>query len=377
MWPKSKAPIILLSCQAGRPFAQKVYQHLQILAKEQGQKYGLTFLRHVPLYETHFANTDVKTEIGDRYTEEDSVRGCDVYIIQDIDNKRIIPDKPQGSPEIKVTNDTNLRVLLTTCDAAFRSDAEYITAITLSFPHARQHKRKAREGMTITRVAQDLELNGVKRSIAMDIHNDGTEMAFRNATFENLRSSTVLLPYVNKHLDMENLVIGSVDTNAERAEFCARYLHKTLGITWKLRDYTQPSIVKEVKFLYDGDLTGKDVLFVDDMVSTAGSFLAIAKELKEKYKLKNIYIMAGLAFLDGSAVEKLDRAYAEGYLTELITTDAVYQPKEVVDRPWFTQISVASIVAEAIFRVNTGRSLGPLLNPPKEDEEREETIKLK
>ena len=87
--------------------------------------------------------------------------------------------------------------------------------------------------------------------------------------------------------------------------------------------------------------------------------------------------MAGLAFLDGSAVEKLDRAYAEGYLTELITTDAVYQPKEVVDRPWFTQISVASIVAEAIFRVNTGRSLGPLLNPPKEDEEREETIKLK
>jgi ribose-phosphate pyrophosphokinase len=363
IWPKSKAPIILLSCKAGRCFADKVHSYLEKLVEEQGSKYGVTFMKHIPLYETHFANSEVKTEIGERYCEEDSVRGCDVYIIQDVENKIIVPDKPKDSGEIHITNDTNFRALLTTCDAAFRSDASYITTITPSFPFARQHKRKAREGMTLTRISQELESHGVKRAICLDIHNDGTEMAFRSATFESIKSSTVVLPYINNTLDIPNLIIGSIDVNADRAEFAARYLCRPLGITWKVRDYSQPSVVKEVKFLYEGELEGKDVLFVDDMISTGRSFLAIAKELKEKYKLRDIYLYVGLSLLDSDAVENLDKAYNEGYLKKLITTDAIYHPDSITKRGWYEEVSVAELFAEAIFRINTCQSLGSLLTP--------------
>ena len=163
---------------------------------------------------------------------------------------------------------------------------------------------------------------------------------------------------------MDNLIIGSVDTNASLAEFYARRLRKSLGITWKLRDYSQPSVVKDVKFLYEGDLEGKDILFVDDMISTAGSFISIAKDLKEKYKINKIYLIVGLPLLDSPAIQRLDEAYEQGFITQLISTDAIFHPKEIVEKPWFTQISVAKVFAEAIFRINTGRSLGPLLNAP-------------
>ena len=168
--------LCLISCNSGLEFANKVLD--EINTKQQKSS---TLLQ---TEETLFANTEVKTVLNE------SIRGKDVFIIQDIENHY------EGR-----SVDDNLRALYTVIGACRRCDASYITAVIPSYPYGRQDKQWGREDITAARVAWELEGDlGADHILTMDLHNPAIQGFFRSAQIENLMGSTVLIPYLKDQI---------------------------------------------------------------------------------------------------------------------------------------------------------------------------------
>ena len=338
---KTRGTLSIISCGSGRPFALKVFRYLKQIIREGKTREDVRFIL---TKETHFSNTEVKAEILE------SIRGCDAYIIQDVENS--------------VTGfsvDQNLRSLNTMVDAAWRSDAEYITAILPVFPYSRQDKSISREGVSAANVAQEIESYKANRVITLDIHNTAIAGFFRLAKFENLHASKNLIAFIRKNVDCRNLIVIAPDLGgSKRAEYYASQLKTDLGFLYKKRDYSMPNTVAES--VLQGDVKGKDVLLIDDMVDTAGTLVSSVRMLKEKEGAKNIYFACSLPLFNHPAVERLNEAYEKGYIKAVIGTDAVYHGEGFcLKNPWYKQVSVAKYFARVIYNINHYRSISELL----------------
>lgn len=341
----TRGPLLIAACESGMPFAQKVFSHLKAKAKTEEARDMIHFIKS---HEPHFANTEVKTVI------DESVRGADVYIFQDVENS--------------ITGysvDENLRSLLTMIDAAKRSSAGHVSAVIPVFPYARQDKPKGREGITASRVAQSLEQTGASEVITLDVHNEAIIGFFRQAVLDNLHASKNIIEYVKSNIvknntDRRHLVISSADVNgAKRAEDYAETLRKRFVICYKTRDPSKPNSVKEEKLL--GKVRDCDVLVVDDMIDTAGTMGKVCRVLKAK-RARKIYLACSLPLFNGDAIGILNKLHEDGLLEAVIGTDAVYHGDDFEKQhTWFKTASVVRYFTKVINNLNKNMSISQLL----------------
>jgi ribose-phosphate pyrophosphokinase len=333
----SRAPLSIIACQSGVPLAKKIVKALEKRTTKQ--------IHLIKSSQVHFANTEIKTVI------DESIRGKEVYIIQDVENHT------EG-----MTTDQNLRALYTTIDAARRCDADRITAVIPSYPYARQDKQDGRDGITAARVAWELEGEmGVDHVITIDLHNTAIQGFFRKAKIDNLRGGYVLRPYLKKLIkNPKKTVIMPTDLGgAKRANYYAQNLRTDIAFAYKTRNYSKPNNVENIEIL--GDVKEKDIYIIDDMIDTGGTLIKTINKIK-KIGANKIVAICTLAMFNGDAVENFSKLYAEKTLDLVVGTDATYHSKEFLkENKWFKEVSISKYFAEAIYRINKRKSIGDLL----------------
>lgn len=260
---------------------------------------------------------------------EETVRGCEVFIIQ--------PTFPPAD---------NLFELLLLIDAAKRASAKNIVAVLPYFGFARQDRKdKPRVAIGSKLVANMLTAAGVTRIMTMDLHADQIQ-GFFEVPVDHLYASTIFLPYVKSHFDLTNLVMAAPDTGGtKRANAYAKYLDLELAICYKQR-----RVANEIQdMLVIGDVAGKDVLLVDDIIDTAGT-LTKAADLMMENGAKSVRAMCTHPVLSGPAYDRLENSQ----LTELIVTDTI--PLKQAS-PKIKVLSVAELFANVIGRVASHESI--------------------
>lgn len=333
-----RGDLVVIACESGKEFALKVLKEIN-----KGRKKKVKLL---DTQEIVFANTEIKSVLNE------SVRGKDVFVIQDIENHY------SGK-----CVDQNLRALYTVLGACKRCDANYVTAVIPSFPYARQDKQWGREDITASRVAWELEgAMGADHIITMDLHNAAIQGFFRYSWVDDLKGSHVLIPYIKKtYKEIGNSVILPTDLGgAKRANYYARCLDTDVAFTYKVRNYKKKNQVDDMKIM--GNLKNKTVFIIDDMIDTGGTFCK-AVELAKHNGAKKVIGVTTFGLLNGNAIDRLSELETKGYINKLICTDATYIPKDILDKKkWIKVLSVSKYFAQIIDRLNNRNSIGNLLD---------------
>jgi ribose-phosphate pyrophosphokinase len=282
-------------------------------------------------------NCDVKDfSDGEVFVQiHENVRGADVFVIQ------------STCPPV---ND-NLMELLVIIDALKRSSATRITAVVPYYGYARQDRKvQPRVPISAKLVADLITTAGADRLLTMDLHA-GQIQGFFNIPVDNLFSTPVMIDYIRK-LNSENLVIVSPDAGGvERARAYAKRLKATLSIIDKRRDAPNQSEVMNII----GDVEGKDVFIVDDIVDTAGTLSKAAHALKNA-GAKMVYACCTHAVLSGSAIERIEQSDIE----QLIVTDTIPLSDSGKACKKIVVNTVAKVVGETIHRINIAESVSSL-----------------
>ena len=388
--------LAIISCPGGEIFADEVIGHLrhkyrhsrQQNAEEISKKYNITVEQaalqidlinkivtrgaahqsgndnsmcsfKVPVKFTLFPNGEVKAEI------EESIRGKDVYIFQDVENH--YPVKFSAGTVTKLSTNDHLMTIFVTVDAAMQAGAERIVLVIPNYPYARQHKAKGREGLSAARIARLFENLGVNHIITLDIHSRDITNAFNKMRLENLHASYQI---INTLLKMDGIlnddfVVVSPDTGAvDRNKFYASSLKKPLALLYKERYYSKlakdatQSNISQIRLL--GSVRDKTVFMADDMLGTGGTLIKGMKHLKEN-GARRIICAISLPLFSGDAISHFDEAYAEGLFYRIIGTNAVYQ-EEVLKREWFINVNITRLFAHVISRLHQNQSVSSLLD---------------
>ncbi|MBT8310791.1 MAG: ribose-phosphate pyrophosphokinase [Flavobacteriaceae bacterium] len=259
---------------------------------------------------------------------EESIRGMRIFII----------GSTHPGPE-------NLMEMLLMIDAAKRASARHITAVLPYFGWARQDRKdKPRVPIAAKLVAKMLEAAGATRIITMDLHADQIQGFFEKPV-DHLYASTVFLPYL-RELNLENLTIASPDMGgSKRAYAYSKFLESDVVICYKQRK--KANVISHMELI--GDVTGKNVVLVDDMVDTAGTLTKAADLMMEKGAL-SVRAICTHPILSGSAYERIENSKLE----ELIVTNTIPLKKEC-DK--IKVISSAEFFADVMHKVHSYNSI--------------------
>ena len=270
----------------------------------------------------HFADGEFEVSF------EESIRGCEVYLIQST-----------------FPNSDNLMELLLMVDAAKRASAKSIIAVVPYFGWARQDRKdKPRVSIASKLVADLLSTAGINRLITMDLHADQIQ-GFFNVPVDHLYASSCFIPYIQS-LKLENMVIASPDVGgAKRANNYAKYLNAPLVLCHKQR--IKANVVENMTII--GDVRGKDVILVDDMVDTAGTICRAANLMQEN-GARSVRALASHAIMSDPASQRV----MDSALCEMIFSNSI--PFRG-DCPKVTTLSIAGLFADTINRVHENRSI--------------------
>lgn len=259
---------------------------------------------------------------------EESIRGSRIFIV--------------GSTH---PGSDNLMEMLLMIDAAKRASARHITAVLPYFGWARQDRKdKPRVPIAAKLVAKMLETAGATRIITMDLHADQIQGFFERPV-DHLYASTIFLPYLRK-LNLENLTIASPDMGgSKRAYAYSKALQSDVVICYKQR--AKANVIKHMELI--GDVTGKNVVLVDDMVDTAGT-LAKAADLMIERGALSVRAICTHPILSGNAYEKLEKSKLE----ELIVTDSI-PLKQKCDK--IRVLGCAKLFADVMLNVHYNKSI--------------------
>ena len=299
-------------------------------------------------------------------TIHQSLRGNDVYIICDVFNHgvtynmygRTVPMSPDDHFQ-------DLKRII----GAIGGKARRISVIMPMLYEGRQHKRSGRESLDCALALQELVAMGVTNLITFDAHDPRVQNAIPLAGFEDVRSSYQMIKaMVRKYPDIEidpdsTMIISPDEGGMTKCMYYSSVMGIDLGMFYKRRDYSviidgkNPIVAHE----YLGrDVKGKDVIIVDDMISSGDSVIDVAKQLKEK-GAKRIFVFATFGlFCNG--FDKLDKANAEGIIDQIFTTNLVYRTPELLARDWYTEVNMCKYVAYIIDTLNHDRTISHLLN---------------
>ena len=275
---------------------------------------------------THFADGEFAVSY------EESIRGSHVFLVQST-----------------FPNSDNLMELLLMVDAAKRASAKSVLAVIPYFGWARQDRKdKPRVSIGAKLVADLLSVAGIDRLITMDLHADQIQ-GFFNIPVDHLYASSVFLDYIKTSLPLDNLCIATPDVGGtKRASSYSKYLGLPMVICHKSR--LRANEVAEMRII--GDVTGLDVLLVDDMVDTAGTITKAANLMLEN-GAKSVRASASHAVMSDPASTRVDQSA----LAEMIFTDSIPYAKKCEK---VKVLSVADMFAEAIRRVCSGESISSL-----------------
>ena len=297
----------------------------------------------------------------------ESVRGTDLYLLVDVANYSLTYSL--CGHENHMSPDDHYQDLKRII-AAVGGKARRITVIMPFLYESRQHKRTARESLDCALALQELVRMGVDNIITFDAHDPRVQNAIPLHGFETVQPAYQFIKGLLRNvkdlqIDSDHMMVISPDEGGmSRAIYIANVLGLDMGMFYKRRDYTRivngrnPIVAHE--FL-GTSVEGKDMIIIDDMISSGESVLEVAAELKER-KANKIFVFATFGLFT-SGLDKFDKAYENGIITKVLTTNLVYQTPELLSRDWYINCDMSKYIAYIIDTLNHDSSISDLLNP--------------
>ena len=302
-------------------------------------------------------------------TIHQSLRGNDVYIVSDVFNHGVTYN--MYGMTVPMSPDDHFQDIKRTI-GAIGGKARRISVIMPMLYEGRQHKRSGRESLDCALALQELVNMGVTNLITFDAHDPRVQNAIPLSGFENVRTAyqmikAILREYPDLNIDPESTMIISPDEGGMvKCMYYSSVMGIDLGMFYKRRDYSviingkNPIVAHE----YLGrTVKGKDVIIVDDMISSGDSILDVAKQLKKK-GAKRIFVFATFGlFCNGH--KAIDKAYEEGLITKIFTTNLIYRTPELLEREWYSEVNMCKYVAYIIDTLNHDQTISHLLDQSK------------
>ena len=298
---------------------------------------------------------------------KESVRGYDLYLMVDVTNYSLTYSvcgyENHMSPD---DHYADLKRII----AAVGGKARRITAIIPFLYESRQHKRTARESLDCALALQELTAMGVDNIITFDAHDPRVQNAIPLKGFETVQPAYqfikgILREVKDLKIDAEHMMIISPDEGGtNRAVYLANVLGLDMGMFSKRRDYSKivdgrnPIVAHE--FL-GSSVEGKDVIIIDDMISSGESMIDVATELKKR-KANRIFVVATFGLFT-NGLERFDKAVADGTIYKVVTTNLTYQTPELLAKPYYINCDMSKYIAYIIDTLNHDSSISDLLNP--------------
>lgn len=298
---------------------------------------------------------------------KESIRGDDIYVLVDVFNYGV-KYKMYGQ-EVPMSPDDHYADLKRII-AATGAKARRITVIMPMLYEGRQHRRTSRESLDCALFLQELHNMGIENIITFDAHDARVQNAVPMSGFENIQPTYQFLKAIKHNIpdikiDKNNLMVISPDEGGmSRCMYYASVLEVELGMFYKRRDYStivngrNPIVAHE--FL-GGSVQDKDVIIVDDMISSGESVLDIATNLKGR-GARRIFVCTTFGlFCEG--LDLFDKAYEQGNISKVFTTNLIYRPDELKKREWYQEVDMSKYIAYIIDFLNHDGSISELLNP--------------
>ena len=349
--------LTVIGMKGSEAFVERVDSYLKEWRRHGAED---TYLAHVTC--PRFGSGEGKSII------KESMRGQDVYIYCDVFNYGVTY-KMHGMVVPMSPDDhyADLKRII----AAIGGKARRITVIMPMLYEGRQHKRTTRESLDCAMMLQELVNMGVSNIITFDAHDPRVANAIPLSGFDNVMPNYQMIKALVKNvpdviIDKDHVVMISPDEGAMGR--CINYsnsLSVDVGMFYKRRDYSTivngKNPILEHKYLGQ-DLNGKDVIIVDDMISSGGSLLDVATQLKEVYGAKRVFNFATFGlFTDGFAA--FDEAYEKGIIDKIFTTNLAYRKPEILEKPWYVEVNMAKYVSYIIDTLNHDTTISNLLDP--------------
>lgn len=297
----------------------------------------------------------------------ETIRGYDLYILCDVGNYSC-KYKMHGL-DCYMSPDDHFQDIKRVI-SAIGGKARRINVIMPMIYSGRQHKRVSRESLDCAIALQELEGLGVENILTFDAHDPRVQNAIPIKGFENIYPTYQIIKALVKTekdlvIDRSKMMVVSPDEGGlNRNIYYANVLGLDLGMFYKRRDLTRVVNGKNpiVKHEYLGDsVEGKDVLIVDDMISSGDSMLDIAQELK-RMKARRVYIAVAFGlFTEG--IDRFNEFYNKGIITKVFSTNLTYRKEELKKAPWYAEVDVSKFVSLLIDTLNHDQSLSSLLDP--------------
>ncbi|MBE7044301.1 MAG: ribose-phosphate pyrophosphokinase [Ruminococcaceae bacterium] len=300
---------------------------------------------------------------------KESVRGHDVYIICDVFNHGVTYKMYQQ--ENHMSPDDHFQDLKRVI-AAISGKARRITVVMPMLYEGRQHRRMARESLDCATALQELVQMGVSNIITFDAHDARVQNAIPLNGFDDVQTTYQMIKAITRAVpdisfDKEDIVVISPDEGGmHRCMYYSSVLGVDLGMFYKRRNY---AVVVDGKnpieaHVYLGrEVTGKDVIIVDDMISSGESILDVAGKLKEQ-GAKRIFVFTAFGlFCNG--LEKFDEAYKNGIINKIFTTNLIYRLPGLAERDWYCEVDMSKYISLLIDTLNHDETISQLLLPVK------------
>ncbi len=297
----------------------------------------------------------------------ESVRGKDLYIMVDVLNYSLTYSLTGNINRMSPDDHyQNLKRII----AAVGGKARRLNVIMPFLYESRQHKRSGRESLDCALALQELVRMGVDNIITFDAHDPRVQNAIPLSGFETVPAiyqfvKNLLARVKDLQIDADHMMTISPDEGAtSRAIYMSNVLGLDMGMFYKRRDYTRivngrnPIVAHE--FL-GSSVEGKDVIILDDMISSGDSMLDVAKQLKTR-KAKRIFAAATFGLFT-NGMEKFDKAYEEGLIDGILTTNLIYQSLELLKRPYYISCDMSKYIALIIETLNHDGSISDILDP--------------
>lgn len=366
------APLKIAALESIKPFAQKVNDHIVRFRRNDTEE---LIRRKADL---HYRGYDVDSYLLDctcsrfgsgeaKAVINESVRGADIFIMVDVTNYSMTY-KVSGNINHMSPDDhyQDLKRII----GATAATAHRVNVIMPFLYEGRQHKRTKRESLDCAMALQELVAMGVSNIITFDAHDPRVQNAIPLNGFDNFMPTYQFVKALFKHdqsliIDKDHLMIISPDEGAmSRAVYLANNMGVDMGMFYKRRDYSRvvngrnPIVAHE--FL-GSSVEGKTVLIIDDMISSGESMIDVAAELKRR-KAKRVFCATTFGLFT-NGFKKFDEAYENGVIDRVLTTNLVYQPEELLSKPWYINVDMSKYIALLVDTLNHDSSISNLLSP--------------
>lgn len=361
-------PLGIIAMPGCEAFADKVDQYLVQWRKNQALEHQGSIAFYGYQRETYKINiSNPRFGSGEsKAVINETVRGYDLYIVTDCFNYSVTY-KMYGMTVPKSPDDhyADLKRVI----SAASSKAKRISVIMPMLYEGRQHKRSSRESLDCAMALQELVNLGVENIITFDAHDQRVQNAIPHKSFENVMPTYQMIKTIVNNIDdlkvdKDHLMVISPDEGAmQRCIYFATQLGVNLGMFYKRRDFTKVVDGRNpiVEHQYLGDpINGKDIIIVDDMISSGESMLEVAKKLKG-LGANRIFVCTTFG-LFANGLDVFDEAYKNGVFEKVFTTNGVYQTPELLSREWYQSVDLSKYVAYFLDTLNHDMSVSSLLD---------------